>query len=119
MVTFNDAKEVAKHLVSQVHPELVMLFGSVARENVGNDLDLLVVVDDRNYHGRETDRVLQRSLDPFHKKFDIEPFVMPVSSYIQQIRSGAPFLNAALKDGRILFMNNHVKEWLRQSEEDL
>lgn len=119
MVTFNDAKEVAQHLVSQVRPELVMLFGSVARENVGNDLDLLVVINDQNYHGRETDMLLQRSLGRFHRRFDIEPFVMPVSSYIQQIRSGAPFLNAALKDGRILFMNNHVKEWLRQSEEEL
>lgn len=119
MVTLKDAKEVATHIASQVRPELVLLFGSVAREGFGNDLDLLVVVADSDYHGKETDLLLQRSLSLFHKRFDIEPFLIPVSGYLQQIRTGAPFLTAAIKDGRILYMNNYVKEWLRQAEEEL
>ena len=92
MVTFENAKEVAKHLVNQLHPALVTLFGSVARNNAGNDLDILVVVDDAEYHGMETDSLLQRSLGTFYHRYDIDPFVMPASQYIQQIRTGSPFL---------------------------
>jgi HEPN domain-containing protein/predicted nucleotidyltransferase len=118
MVTFYDAKEVAADIVQGFHPLLVTLFGSVARDNVGNDLDLLIVVDDTDYLGIETDTQLQRSLGKYYRKFDIEPFVIPVSRYLQQIREGAPFLNAVLKDGRVLYMNNHVSEWLRQAGEE-
>jgi HEPN domain-containing protein len=118
MVTFYDAKEVAADIVQGVHPLLVTLFGSVARDNVGNDLDLLVVVDDADYHGIETDSLLQRSLGRYYRKFDIEPFVITASQYMQQIRSGEPFMNSVLKEGRVLYMNNHVSEWLRQADEE-
>jgi len=118
MVTFCDAKAVAADIAQGVQPLLVTLFGSVARNNIGNDLDLLVVVKDDDYQGRATDVRLQRLLAHHYRHFDIEPFVMPVSHYIQQIRAGAPFLNAVLKEGRVLYMNNHVKEWLRQADEE-
>ena len=47
MVTFADAKEVSAEIVKQLNPLLVTLFGSVARKASGNDLDILVVVEDR------------------------------------------------------------------------
>ena len=119
MVTFNDAKEVAAEIVKGFDPLLVTLFGSVAREHIGNDLDLLVVMEDDSYHGMETDSLLQRSLGKFYRHFDIDPFILPVSKYLKQLQSGEPFLNKVLKEGRVLYMNNHVKEWLRQSDEEL
>lgn len=119
MVTFLDAKEVASYLVNQVHPLLITLFGSVARHDIGNDLDLLVVLDDADYHGIETDALVQRALGVYYHKFDIEPFILSASCYVQQTRAGSPFLNAILKDGRVLYMNNYVNEWLRQAEEEL
>lgn len=119
MVTLNDAKEVAAEIVKGFDPLMVTLFGSVARERSGNDLDLLVVMEDAKYHGIETDSLLQRSLGKFYRRFDIDPFVMPVSKYLEHLHSGEPFLNTALKEGRVLYMNNHVNEWLRQSDEEL
>ena len=119
MVTFNDAKEVAGEIVKEFDPLLITLFGSVARERSGNDLDLLVVLEDASYHGIETDSLLQRSLGKFYRKFDIDPFVMPISKYLKQLHSGEPFLISVLKEGRVLYMNNYVNEWLRQSEEEL
>jgi HEPN domain-containing protein len=119
MVTFNDAKEVAGEIVKGFDPLLITLFGSVARERSGNDLDLLVVMEDAMYHGIETDSLLQRSLGKFYRRFDIDPFVLPVSKYLKQLHSGEPFLNSVLKEGRVLYMNNYVNEWLRQSEEEL
>ena len=119
MATFNDAKEVSAEIVKGFNPLLVTLFGSVARESEGNDLDILVVVDDNNYQGEKTDSLLQLALAKFYHRFDIDPFVLPVSKYLEQLHSGEPFLRSVLKEGRILYMNNHVKEWLRQSDEEL
>ncbi len=119
MVTYNEAKEVAAEIVKGFDPLMVTLFGSVARERVGNDLDLLVVMEDDKYHGIETDAQLQRSLGKFYRRFDIDPFVLPVSKYLKQLHSGEPFLGKVLKEGRVLYMNNYVKEWLRQSDEEL
>jgi predicted nucleotidyltransferase len=119
MPTFNNAKEVAAEIVKGFDPLLITLFGSVARERIGNDLDLLVVLEDDKYHGMETDSLLQRSLVKFYHRFDIDPFILPVSKYLKQLQSGEPFLNKVLKEGKVLYMNNHVKEWLRQSDEEL
>jgi len=119
VVTFSDAKEVTAEIVKGFDPLLVTLFGSVARERIGNDLDLLVVMEDAKYHGLETDSLLQRSLGKFYRKFDIDPFILPVSKYLEQLHSGEPFLNMVLRQGRVLYMNNYVKEWLRQSDEEL
>ncbi|MEI6702815.1 MAG: HEPN domain-containing protein [Deltaproteobacteria bacterium] len=119
MVTFSDAKEVAAEIVKGFDPLLVTLFGSVARERIGNDLDLLVVMEDAKYHGMETDSLLQRSLGKFYRRFDIDPFILPVSKYLEQLHSGEPFLNMVLRQGRVLYMNNYVNEWLRQSDEEL
>jgi len=119
MATFNDAKEVTAEIVKGFDPLMVTLFGSVARERVGNDLDMLVVMEDDKYHGMETDSLLQCSLKRFYHRFDIDPFILPVSKYLKQLHSGEPFLNKVLKEGMVLYMNNHVKAWLRQSDEEL
>ncbi len=45
MVTLKEAKEVAKKLLEEIEPEAIIVFGSVAREGKGEDLDLLIVTD--------------------------------------------------------------------------
>jgi len=35
---------LANTIVQQINPRLVTLFGSVAHDNIGNDLDLLIAV---------------------------------------------------------------------------
>lgn len=119
MVTLTEAKEVAAEIADRLHPLLVTLFGTVARKQAGRDLDLLVVVKDADYHGIATDAFLQSILKKYYRKFDIDPFVIPFSKYRQQVRTGEPFLNAIIKEGKVLYMNNHVKEWLRQAQEEL
>jgi predicted nucleotidyltransferase len=47
MVTLQDARHVAQAIRKVVHPHAILLFGSVAREGKGNDLDLLVLFDDK------------------------------------------------------------------------
>jgi HEPN domain-containing protein/predicted nucleotidyltransferase len=119
MVTLDDAKEVAAEIVKGFNPLLVTLFGSVARERFGNDLDLLVVFDDDQYHGVTTESQLQNSLGKYYRKFDIDPLTLPISRYITLLQSGEPFLCTITREGRVLYMVNHVNEWLRQSNEEL
>lgn len=119
MVTIEDAKIVAADIASSIQPQLITVFGSVARKHSGNDLDLLIVVADKNYERLGTDATLQGALEKHYRRFDIEPFVLPVSKYIQQFRSGSPFLNTVIKEGKVLYMKNHVQEWLKQAEEEL
>ena len=73
----------------------------MARDHIGNDPDLLVVMEDDKYNGMETDSLLQRSLEKFYRSFDIDPFILPVSKYLKQLQSGEPFLNKVLKEGMI------------------
>ncbi|MDD5104203.1 MAG: hypothetical protein PHC49_01185 [Desulfuromonadaceae bacterium] len=73
MVTFDDAKDVA---AKEFDPLFVMLFGLVVRNRNGNDLDFLVVMEDESL---ETDSKLQRSLGEFCRRFNTDPFVLPVS----------------------------------------
>lgn len=48
LVTFGDAKNVAAILTEALDPFSVITFGSVARDEMGTDLDLLVVVNDES-----------------------------------------------------------------------
>ena len=47
MVTIKEAKETSKHIVNTIRPVAIILFGSVARNGFGEDLDLLIIIDDR------------------------------------------------------------------------
>ena len=90
MVEFTDAKDVSAEIVKQFNPLLVTLFGSVARKTSGNDLDILVVVEDRDdYQGEKTDSLLQCSLAKYYHRFDIAPFVLPGSKYLNQLSDPA------------------------------
>ena len=48
MVTRETAAAVRDAVVAAIDPLEIILFGSVATAAVGNDLDLLIVTDDRN-----------------------------------------------------------------------
>lgn len=43
MVTFADAKRIADEIVSEIHPLSIVVVGSVACKEAGNDLDILIV----------------------------------------------------------------------------
>jgi len=117
MVTFNDAKDASAALVAELHPLSVMLFGSVAKEGAGNDLDLLIIVDDKEKIEKHT-MMAHRALKRFYKKFAVDPFVIPFSLFTHHYSRGSPFLRAIMKEGRHVYMKDAVKEWLKQAEDE-
>jgi HEPN domain-containing protein/predicted nucleotidyltransferase len=104
--------------VRRLHPLAVVLFGSVARDEHGQDLDLLVVVDDAAAKNRETPARLHRCLRRHYSRFSIDPLLASRTSLADALRSGNPFLDMVAKEGRPLFMKDAVREWQLQAAEE-
>ncbi|MBU1627558.1 HEPN domain-containing protein, partial [bacterium] len=118
MVTLKDAREVSKEIVKKLQPISVIVFGSVAKEGIGEDLDLLVVSEDDQKTIRELNGLLFKHTRGFYKRFAIDPFIVPVSKLRECFSKGSPFLRLIQNEGRSLYMKDSVKEWLKRADED-
>ena len=76
MVTLREARVVTDSIVKRLHPLSVILFGSVARQETGEDLDLLIIVEDTPETMYDLNVRLGKSLRRFYKRFDIDPFII-------------------------------------------
>lgn len=119
VVTIKDAKKATESIVKTLQPLSVVLFGSVAREGIGADLDLLIVTDDNSRTNGNPDMVIHRCLKKFYRRFAIDPFVISLPLLTEYYFKGSPFLNLIYKEGRALYMRNALQEWLKQSEDEL
>lgn len=119
MATFKDAIEAANSIIKRLQPVSIILFGSIAREGIGTDLDLLVVTDDKSEGKDNPELLLHKCLKRFYKKFAIDPFVISLPLMTEYYFKGSPFLNLIYKEGRALYMRNALQEWLKQSEDEL
>lgn len=116
MVTLKDAQEVTDVIVRTLRPSSVILFGSVAKECKGNDLDFMIVKDKVR---KDESLILYRKLKRFYKRFSIDPFILSGEVLEKYYRKGSPFLRAIFKEGRLVYMKNIVEEWFRNAEEEL
>ncbi|MBI5206790.1 MAG: HEPN domain-containing protein [Candidatus Firestonebacteria bacterium] len=120
MVTIKEAKDVSNRIINNIHPVIsIILFGSVAREGIGTDLDILIVIDDKLEKIDNCQKLIYNILKNFYKKFAIDPFIVPVSVLVDYYSKGSPFLRAIFKEGRLLYMKDAVKEWIKQSSDEL
>ena len=118
MVTYEDARKAAAAIRKAVNPCSVFLFGSVAREGTGNDLDLLVLIDESVKPVEDYGSLIHQSLKPFYKKFSIDPFIVSLSKWHEYQKKGSPFLHLISKEGKVLFMKDIVEEWVKQAREE-
>lgn len=119
MVTYEDARKAAASIRKAVNPCSVFLFGSVAREGTGNDLDLLVLIDDTGKTMEDVGSMVHKSLKPHYKKFSIDPFIVSLSKWNEYQRKGSPFLRLISREGKVLFMKDMVEEWVKEAREEL
>jgi len=119
MVTFEDAKNVAETLAEALDPFSVITFGSVARDGMGADLDLLVVLNDDSRVSGDANLCAHKCLKKFSKYFAVDPFIVGISKFNEYYAKGSPFLRLILKEGKLLYMKNAILEWLKQTEEEL
>lgn len=95
-------KELVRRIVDAVHPLKIILFGSAARNEMGpnSDLDVLVVMPD-GVHRRETAQFIRRHLMGFGFAKDI---LVVTESDIEKHRAN-PYLviKPALDEGKELY----------------
>ena len=118
-VTFQDAKKVTRSIVKALNPLSVILFGSVARDGKGTDMDLLIVTHDQTESFRNSDILLHRCLKKYYHNFSIDPFVVPISKLNRYYSEGSPFLKMISENGRMMYMKDAVQEWIRHAGEEL
>lgn len=88
-VTIEDAREAAEAILRGISPVSICVFGNVAREGSGNELDLLIVVDEEPQ--QETQVLLHGYLKPFYRRFDIDPFVISPDKLMKHFKEGTEF----------------------------
>lgn len=119
MISLNKAKEAIDAIVQAVHPVSIVLFGSVAREGKGNDLDLMIVVDEKHGSVSKIQTVLHRCLADSYKRFAVDPFVVTENALHEAFSRRSPFLRMVAREGKVLYMKNAEHEWLRQAQEEM
>jgi len=119
MVTIEDAKEISNVIIDSIDPISILVFGSVSKKGFGEDLDLLIIVDDIAEKNSDIYLKTYKCLKNYYKKFDIDPFIIPISIFNKYYSEGSPFLNLILKEGRTLYMKGAIEEWLKQAYEEL
>lgn len=122
MVTLKDAKEVSAAIIKTLEPISVIVFGSVAKNGFGEDLDLLIVIDDKSgkFQAKDDLNLLaHKCLKEYYRKFPIDPFIIRASVFNKYYSKGSPFLRLIFTEGRCVYMRDAVRDWLKQAEEEL
>jgi HEPN domain-containing protein len=119
MVTYDEARKVALSIARKVDPFSVVAFGSVAREGIGNDLDLLVIINDGPRTVEDTGLLVYKCLKRFYRRFSIDPLVLSLPLVKEYYAKGSPFLRLVCREGKVLYMKEMVKEWCKQAEDEL
>lgn len=114
--TFEETKRIALDIVGKVSPLSVVLFGSVARNSKGDDVDLLIITE--NEPDSETRNLVDRSLKEHYENYSIDYFLASADKVKGLLRGGEPFLRVIQKEGKTLYMQDFVKKWVQDAKED-
>ena len=119
MVTRDTAAVVRDAVVDAIDPLEIILFGSIAREASGRDIDLLVVTDeDGGSTSRDRRAALRSALRPFRLRYDIDDYVVTRSDLAEYVRQGNPFVRKIISEGVCIYMRAATRAWRRQVEEE-
>lgn len=101
MVTRTDIRRYARRLAEEFQPRKIILFGSYARGNAGDDSDVdLLVVMDRLGDGDE-EAVQMRLRVP--RSFPVDLLVKRASEVKRRAARGDSFMRTVLSEGRLLY----------------
>ena len=88
-------------IIAELHPRRVILFGSAARDEAGedSDIDLAVIADtDLEWFDR-----MARVIRLYQGKRRTEVFVYTPAEWEQMVAGGRDFIHTVLDEGRVLY----------------
>lgn len=97
-------KELTKKITASIHPESIILFGSVVRGEDGqdSDIDLLVVWDEESYlSNRERRLKLRRLIGDFDKPLDL--LTCTSEELTQALAEPNSFTSQIVREGRVIY----------------
>ena len=93
--------EIVRRIVAAVQPEKIILFGSAAREEMGPDSDLDLLVIKPCGHRRRTARIIERSLIGIGIPTDI---IVAKPKDIERYKDTIGLIyRPALRDGKVIY----------------
>lgn len=119
MVYQNQILEAVDAIVSTIHPISIVLFGSVARNGKGNDLDLMIVIDEKQSSVSDIQMAVHRCLSGCYRRFAVDPFVVTLDALHQVSSRKSPFLRMIVREGKVMYMKDADREWMHQAQEEL
>ena len=119
MVSILSTRETVDKIVEAIRPISIVLFGSTARNGVGNDLDLMIVVDDPQAAVSRVQMALHRCLADSYRHFAVDPLVVTQAAVQRGLAQNSPFLRMVAREGKVLYMKNAEHDWMHQAEEEL
>jgi HEPN domain-containing protein/predicted nucleotidyltransferase len=112
MPGLDDVREVVDTIKKVGNPDAVILFGSIARGAKGRDIDLLIIGN------KNEEKRIAQSLHPLYKKYSLDTFFVSKKKLKELYYHGSPFLRLIQREGRLLYMQNSLKDWHDSGLED-
>lgn len=112
MPVLDDVKEAVDIIKKVGNPDAIILFGSIAKESKGKDIDLLIIGN------KNEEKKIAKSLYPLFKKYPLDTFFVSKEKLKELYYHGSPFLRLIQKEGRLLYMHNSLKDWHNSGLED-
>ena len=96
--------DVVNTLISEYHPERILLFGSFASGEAGetSDIDLLIVKESQESPYRRAVRVRRLLRDP-KRRTPIDLLVVTPQELAQRLEIGDQFVQEILSKGKVLY----------------
>ena len=106
MIAWDEIAEVGRDIGLVAHAERVILFGSHARGQAGedSDLDILVVAESEQPRHKRS-RELYRHIRPRHFALDI--LVFTPAEVARAMRTDVSFISQAMNEGKTLYVRGN------------
>lgn len=111
---FSKIEKYKQILVQEIKPDLIMLFGSLARMdfNEGSDVDLLVVADFEEAFLDRIKRLLELNEEV---KLPLESVGYTLEEFLEMLRKGNRFALEVMDKGKILYKSERMSRILNET----
>ena len=97
-----EIQKITAQIIEKYRPDKVILFGSVARNELkeDSDLDFLIIKRETPLYGADRIRQLSRMID---RDISVDFLIYRPEEFDKRLQMGDPFIKLILKEGKVLY----------------